>query len=38
MKPCIYEFLQYDKCLSQNKDKEKCNWIYHYLKACYKYN
>ena len=38
MKSCMYEFLQYDKSLLQTKDREKCDWLYPYLKACYKYN
>lgn len=38
MHSCFYAFLQYDKCLQKYpKNREKCDWIYHYMRACHLY-
>lgn len=38
MRSCVYAFLEYDKCLKKYKnERDKCDWLYHYLKACHNY-
>lgn len=37
MDPCLFALLEFDKCLKKYpQQREKCDWLYHYLKDSHK--